>query len=145
VSRDRQLTEGHAAGVGTEQERVGQQRPSGVPAVCDRIGPDALDEVDDLEVVDGRDGVRAVVGRWLQLVAAREEQGLADDDRALGRLVAGDLLAGEQLDKPGMAEVIVRGDEGHAGRIRHGVASLPAVNAAVTRTVSSPDITRRHP
>ena len=80
---------------------------AGIPAGGHRIGPDVLNEVDELQLVDGRDRIRPVILRWLQRVGAGGEQRVADHDRALGRLPARDLATALDLDEAVVGEMVV--------------------------------------
>jgi hypothetical protein len=81
-------------------------------AVGDRIGPGALDEVDELEIVDGREWVRAVLIRGNEEIAAIGQERVPDGGRPLRGLEARHLSAGQELDEAVVGEVVVRGDEG---------------------------------
>ncbi len=131
-----QLLQRHRSRVAAQEERVGQERPAGVPSGGDRIGPGVLDEVQQLEVVDRRDRVRAVVTRRLERVGAGGQQRVANGRCSLRRLVARDLAAGHELDQPVVGEMVVGCDE----RCRFGWHRL---NENSDSPVSSADAARR--
>ena len=78
MARGRHRVERHARCVAAKQERVGQERALRIPAGSDGIGPDVLDEVDQLELVDRRDRVRPMGGRGHEPIVAGGHQGVED-------------------------------------------------------------------
>ncbi len=140
VRRRRQLGERHRAGVGRQLEGVGEQRSRAVDvAGGQRIGPDRVDQFDQVRVVDRHDRIRPECLRLDHGEAAIGRQRALDLDRPLRRLEARHFATGHQLHQAGVAQVGVAANDG-GGRwpLVHGPRVYRAAAGRIARASYTP-------
>ncbi len=108
-------------------EGIGDERAPPIVACGQGIGPDVLQEVDQVGVMHGGDGCRAVLDGWLERIAFGGAQSALDLDGAGRRLVARHWCAADELDQPIVGEVRVGGDD-RGGHGRAPADRIPGVN-----------------